>query len=128
SLAKLKKTDRAAWEVPPEKRIERINRKALGQQREFGALYRRVLLPALGRQGIRILREDGLSAVQERMVRGYFAEHVAPLLNTAAVRPGNAPFIEDRKLYLVCDVVPKGKGKRRFVLLNIPSEELGRFI
>lgn len=129
-LSKLKKTVRTALEIPPEKLIARINKKALSQQREFGRLWRGTLLPALARKGIRILDETQLSTAQQAFVRDHFARHIAPLLNTAAVRPGNAPFIEDRKLYFVCRLHTPGKGKqkRRLVLVNIPSEDLGRFI
>jgi len=128
SLVKLKRTDRTALDIPAEKLVDRINRKALKQQQEFGALYRGRLLPALARNGIRILREEQLNKVQAEHVRALFTERIAPLLNTAAVRPGNAPFIEDRKLYFACRLRPKGKQKERLVLLNIPSDELGRFI
>lgn len=128
SLGKLAKADRAALEVPPDKLVERINRKATAQQREFGALYRNTLLPALAREGIRLLRAEDLNAAQRKAAREYFVAHVAPLLNTAAVRAGNAPFIEDRKLYFVCRLKPQGKRRTRLVLVNIPSEELGRFV
>lgn len=129
-LAKLKKTVRTALEVPPDKLIDRINKKALGQQREFGHLWRNALLPALARKGIRILDEDELNDAQMQYVQRYYAERVAPLLSTANVRAGNAPFIEDRKLYFVCRLRKTGKGaqKERLVLVNIPSDELGRFI
>lgn len=128
SLTKLKKVDRTALEVTPEKRVERINRKALGQQREFGTLFREHLLPALAKHGIRLLRENQLNADQRAFVRTFFTEKVAPVLHTAAVRAGNAPFIEDRKLYFACRLRPKGKAKERIVLVNIPSDEVGRFI
>ena len=130
SLAKLKGSVRSALDVPAEKLIARINKKALAQQREFGTLWRGTLLPALARKGIKILRNDQLDAAQREFVRGYFAQRIAPLLNTAAVRPGNAPFIEDRKLYFVCRLRNPGKGKQkeRLVLVNIPSDELERFI
>lgn len=127
SLGKLKKTYRTALDIPPEKRVERINAKALAQQKEFGALYREELLPALDKVGIRILQPERLSASQKRFVRTYFKEKVAPLIYTAAMRAGNAPFIEDRKLYFACRLRTKGK-KERVVLVNIPSDELGRFI
>lgn len=128
SLGKLKKTYRTALDIPPEKRVERINAKALAQQKVFGTLYREELLPALDKIGIRILQPEGLSAVQERSVKAYFKEKVAPLIFTAAMRAGNAPFIEDRKLYFACRLRTKGKPKERVVLVNIPSDELGRFI
>lgn len=130
SLTKLKKVDRTALEVTPEKRVERINRKALAQQKQFGKLYRDDLLPALAREGIRILSEKQLTKRQHAFVRAYFTKRVAPIIHTATVRVGNAPFIEDRKLYFACRVRPKGKNKvkERIVLVNIPSHELGRFL
>lgn len=124
----LKKNDRSALEVPPEKRIARINAEALEQQRAFGRLYRERLLPALEKHGVRFLTEERLTTGQRAFVARYFTERIAPLLQTASLRAGNAPFIEDRKLYLVCDLVQKGTKKRKRVLVNVPSDELGRFI
>ncbi|MBV6404548.1 MAG: polyphosphate kinase 1 [Flavobacteriales bacterium] len=130
SLAKLGKRDRTALGITTEALIARINRTALRQQRQFGRLYRRILLPALARHGIHILREDRLNKRQHAHVLQVFNTRVAPLLQTAEVREGNALFIEDRRLYLVCRLRPKGKGKRseRLVLLNVPSDALGRFV
>nr|MBP7514865.1 HD domain-containing protein [Flavobacteriales bacterium] len=127
-LRNLKKKDRSALEVPPEKRIARINAEALEQQRAFGKLYRERLLPALEKHGVRFLSEERLTTPQREFVARYFTERIAPLLQTASLRAGNAPFIEDRKLYLVCDLVQKGTKKRKRVLVNVPSDELGRFI
>lgn len=127
-LGHLKKTQRAALEVPPLKLVERINRKALGQQRVLGRLYRGTLLPALARANIRILKPGDLDAAQKAFVSAYFTGKVMPLLFTAAVRAGNAPFIEDRKLYFVCRLKDKGVRKHKLNLVNIPSEELGRFL
>ncbi|MFN3875701.1 MAG: polyphosphate kinase 1, partial [Flavobacteriales bacterium] len=129
SLARLGKATRAALDLPPERLIARINAKALQQQREFGALWRGTLLPALHRKGIRLLDDDELSARQRRFVERFAEQRILPRLSTAVVREGNAPFIEDRRLYFVCRVGGHGKrGKERLVLVNIPSEELGRFI
>ena len=130
SLSKLKKTVRTALDVPAEKLIARINRMALAQQRQFGDHWRNVLLPALARKGVRFLREDGLDAKQMQFVRAFFTKRIAPLMETTAVRAGNAAAIEDRKLYFVCRLRAKGKQKRkeRLVLVNIPSAELGRFV
>lgn len=128
SLSGLTKAERTAMEVPTAKLIARLNRKALKQQQEFGALYRGTLLPALEQEGIRILAPERLTTEQKHFVRTYFRKQVAPLIDTAAVRPGNAPFIEDRKLYFVCTLRPKGRTKPRHILVNIPSDELGRFL
>ncbi|MEZ4739867.1 MAG: polyphosphate kinase 1 [Flavobacteriales bacterium] len=128
SLSKLKKTTRTVLGIPPGKLVERLNKKALLQQIEFGEVYRQQVVPALAKNGIRLLRIAQLSAAQRKYVRAYFQEKVMPFVNTAAVREGNAPFIEDRKLYFVCRLKPKGKNKDRIVFVNIPSDELGRFL
>lgn len=127
-LRNLRKKDRSALDVPPEKRIARINAEALEQQRAFGRLYRERLLPALSKHGVRFLTEERLTTGQKAFVTSWFTARIAPLLQTASLRAGNAPFIEDRKLYLVCDLVQKGTKKRKRVLVNVPSDELGRFI
>lgn len=127
-LRKLDRTYRTALDLPADKLVEQLNRKALKQQRAFGTLYRGTLLPALAEQGIRLLAPKELSTRQARFVRAFHAEKVAPLLNSAALRPGNAPFIEDRRLYFACLLKQKGVAKQRMVLLNIPSDELGRFV
>lgn len=128
SLSKLKKTTRTVLGIPPSKLVQQINKKALGQQMEFGRIHREQLLPALAEHGIRFLRKEQLSPEQRTFVRRYAKEKVMPLVNTAGVRAGNAPFIEDRKLYFVCRLKPKSKGKDRIVLVNIPSDALGRFL
>ena len=128
SLAKLGKGKRNTLDLPTTKLVQQINRKALRQQRAFGKVYREELLPQLARKGIRILDDRALNGTQRKAAKHYFKDKVAPLLHTAAVRPGNAPFIEDRKLYFVCKLRQKGKARIKLVLLNIPSEELGRFM
>ncbi|MBL7963535.1 MAG: polyphosphate kinase 1 [Flavobacteriales bacterium] len=129
SVAKLGKRTRSSLEATPLKLVEKINRTALGQQQEFGRLFRGTLLPALRRKGIRILREDELDKGQLAHVAAFFRARVMPLLHTAAMREGNATFIEDRKLYFACRIRPrKGGGKARMVLVNIPSDEMGRFV
>ncbi|MBK7267993.1 MAG: polyphosphate kinase 1 [Flavobacteriales bacterium] len=128
SLVKLGKHDRTALSITPDRLVAKINAKALGQQQEFGALYRGKLLPALAREKIHILREDQLSAKQEVFVKAFYQERVEPLLTTATMRPGNALFVEDRRLYLVCALRPKGSRKEKRVVVNVPSEELGRFV
>jgi polyphosphate kinase len=127
-LRKLDRTYRTALDLPADKLVEQLNRKALKQQRAFGGLYRGTLLPALAEHGIRLLAPKELSAEQVRYVRAFHVDKVAPLLNSAALRPGNAPFIEDRRLYFACLLRQKGVAKQRMVLLNIPSDELGRFV
>lgn len=128
SLSKLKRKERVAYGVPAGKLIERINRKALEQQERFGALWRDTLIPALSRQGIRILDERRLSAQQVQFVQRQFAKRIAAQIVTAVARPSNAASIEDRKLYFACEVKAKGKPRPTTVVVRIPSDALGRFL
>lgn len=131
SLSQLRKSDRTALEVTPDQLVEHINHRAVMQQQEFGRIYRGRLLPELARAGIVILQAAHFTGQRRRWARKVFLESVAPQLLTAEVRMGNAPFIEDRKLYFVCRLRSRTehKGERqRLVLVNIPSESLGRFI
>lgn len=128
SLRKLQRSYRTALALPADKLVDRLNRKALQQQRVFGALFRNTLLPALSEKGIHVLTPKQLNPEQKKFAQRFFHERVAPLLHSAAVRSGNAPFIEDRRLYFACQIKQRGVAKQRMVLLNIPSEELGRFV
>ncbi|HRH38808.1 MAG TPA: polyphosphate kinase 1, partial [Flavobacteriales bacterium] len=63
---------------------------------------------------------------QLAFVQRYYAEHVAPLLNTATLRPGAGSFLEGRGSYFVCRI--QRKGTSRLMLVNLPSAQVGRFI
>ena len=128
SLAGLGKRDRSALNVPAERTVARINAAALVQQRTFGTIYRDSVLPALAQEGIRFLLPNGLNKKQKAFVIDHFKQHVAPLLSAPALRAGSAPFVEDRRLYLACELQQRGAGRKKYVLLNVPSETLGRFL
>lgn len=127
-LRKLGKGKRSALGVPPGKHIDRINRIALAQQAALGRTCRGTLLPALRRHGIRFLAPGRLARAQHEFVLRFFTERVAPLLQTMPLRQDRGLFIEDRRLYLVAALSRPGAGKPRIVLVNVPADELGRFI
>lgn len=128
SLRKLGKWNRSALGVPPGKQVELIDQAALKQQAALGKLYRTVLLPELRAHGIRFRSEGQLTTMQRRFVLDHFKQHVAPLLRATTMREGKPPFIEDRRLYLVLPLVQKARNKKRLVVVNVPSEQLGRFL
>ncbi len=127
-LRKLGKRNRSALGVPPGKHVAHINKLALQQQAELGSTYRGELIPALRGHGIRIRNERQLSRGQRNFALEHFRKKVAPLLRVVTVREPNAIFIEDRKLYLVLSLSQKTSRKKRLVVVNVPSAELGRFL
>jgi polyphosphate kinase len=128
SLSKLGKWNRTALEVPPDKQIARINQAALKQQAALGKVSRNELMPALAKNGIRIRNEKQLTQAQRAFVRKYFQDSVVPLLWPMSMHQPKAIFIEDRKLYLIISLVRRSGGKARCVILNVPSDVLGRFV
>lgn len=126
SLRKLGKWNRSALDVPPEKRLAKINQEALRQQDRLGKLYRNTLIPALRAQDIRFRRERQLSRLQKDFVLLLFKERIAPLLQTVTMRRSSISIIEDRRIYLVFAL--SQKGKHRSAIMNVPTAELGRFI
>ncbi|QQR88112.1 MAG: polyphosphate kinase 1 [Flavobacteriales bacterium] len=126
SLAQLKRKQRKVIAEQPAKLVAALNHVAVGQQRRFGVVWRRTILPALSKQGIRLLGPQALSGKQLVFVERWFLQHAAPLIRSVPVRGGGASFMEDRKLYFTCRI--KQGRKERQVLLNIPSSELGRFV
>lgn len=128
SLRKLGKGNRSALGVPPGKHIDQINRIALEQQAALGKTYRGTLLPALRANGIRFLKPTQLSKAHQACALTYFKERVQPLLRTMPINAQRGLFIEDRRLYLVVSLARKEDDKHRTVVVNVPAEELGRFL
>lgn len=128
SMVVLGKTERSALQVPAEKHLQRINRTALAQQQRFGRILRTSILPALADHGIQFLQPKQLNTRQRKFVERFVEEHVLQHLTVSELRPGHAPFIEDRRPYLIGEIPARTPAKRKLLLVNVPSDELGRFL
>lgn len=128
ALGKLGKWNRSALEVPPVKHIGHINQVASHQQAEVERLYGTELVPALRKQGIRLLQPGQLSATHRAFVLAFFKRDVAPLVTATPLDRAGQHFIEDRQLYLVFALVHKHRKQERLMLVNVPSDALGRFL
>src|SRR5580693_4924764 len=84
-------------------------------------LYRSELLPALSKNGIRILELDELDPQQKTFLDDYFRRIVYPVLTPLAVDPGR-PFPHISNLSLnVAAVVSNGDGVERFARVKVPD-------
>jgi polyphosphate kinase len=84
-------------------------------------LYRSELLPALTKNGIRILELDELDPQQKTFLDDYFRRIVYPVLTPLAVDPGR-PFPHISNLSLnVAAVVSNGDGVERFARVKVPD-------
>lgn len=84
-------------------------------------LYRSELLPALTKNGIRILELDELNPQQKTFLDDYFRRVIYPVLTPLAVDPGR-PFPHISNLSLnVAAVVSNGDGIERFARVKVPD-------
>ncbi|HEX5726831.1 MAG TPA: polyphosphate kinase 1, partial [Longimicrobiaceae bacterium] len=104
--------------------LRRIHRLAVRHQNEFGRVLREEVLPALRREGIRVVDERGVSPAQRAWLAGFFREQVAPKLEPAFLDAPEPPFLRDRAVYLVVELFPAGAGggaEPRYGLVQLPG-------
>lgn len=80
--------------------------------------------PALAEAGIRLLREEDLSARQRKVIDEYFRERVLPVLTPMAIDPSHpSPRFHNRGLYLAATLRrEKGIGPERlFAVVQLPT-------
>jgi len=112
-------------DIQPKKLLRQILAIVDKQQNQFGRVVWESIVPALHRENIFLINEERLSAAQLTFLEAYFYEKVAPLITQQICQEGGGPpFLENQKLYFLLD---RGPGKP-FHLINIPSQQLPRFI
>ena len=140
--ADLGKSRRDPAGLTPTEQLALIRRRVRAQVRRQYALLERDVLPALGAQGLHLLRPGALSGAQRAWLSSFFDAHVLPLLTPHAVSPARPfPILAARKLYVAALVqggggtqglavipvprsvpravmLPMGSGKARFILLE----------
>jgi len=102
--------------------LEKIQSIVKFQQREFGRIYKTVVLPELEEKGVRIWQDEPLDRHQSDCLKRYFKTVVQGLIHFQETKV----FLENRKLYLAVSLKSK-QGKTRLVYINIPSE-VNRFV
>jgi len=135
SLLRLKKKRVARLGVDPESTLREIHRVVTAQQERFGEIFRNDLVPALERHGISIVSERDLAAPEIDWVRNWFAEHLAPALESIILQDGAAaPFLRNREVCLVVELWPPGAGRGvgatvpDYALVSVPSPPFPRFL
>ncbi|MEM7040078.1 MAG: phospholipase D-like domain-containing protein, partial [Bacteroidota bacterium] len=125
-LRRLRKKKRQKLGIQPKWLLKLIQTEVDRQQGTFGQIFSQALLPALESHGIRLLREDNLTAAQSDFLADYFAREIKPHLNTARLDGGQAHFLRDRQLYMVVELIEFGKSQLE--LVELPTAEVPRFI
>ncbi len=87
-----------------------------------------IIIPELEKNKIVLYTSD--VQVDERhleIIHEYFNTHVVSFLQPVWLTRENAPFLEDRSLYFICQV-SHAEDPEELILINIPSQILPRFI
>jgi polyphosphate kinase len=133
SLLRLRKKSVAELGFDPRDLLARIHAAVRDQQVRFGQVLRDQILPALREHRILLTDESGLSAAQVGWLQDFFERNIrARLTQTSLEGDGPPPFLENRGLYLVVEVRPRGDPRiaeqpAAFALVAIPTS-VARFV
>lgn len=130
SLLRLSRKSKDRLAVQPKRLLARIHRIVDAQQVRFGEIFRDRVLPALGAHGIHLVDDTCVSRTQAMWLR-HELERMRPHLEPIVLN-GDAPFLENRGLYLIVELRASGGPSiapepMRYGLLRIP-DALPRFL
>lgn len=132
TLKRMTKIGKRAMEVigeDPEMLLEQIQKRYFGASQRFDRAYQ-VIIRELETHNIHILDEHHLSAEQGAWVNKYFRQHVLPSLFPIMLDSAPSfPYLKDKSVYLAVKLVRTMRGKKaRYALMEIPTEQLSRFV
>jgi polyphosphate kinase len=140
SLFNLKWKTRAKLKFEPAELLKRIHSTVNKQQREFGEIIRKEIIPQLNLHNVFLIDDTSASDAQKIFAQEYFNENVLPHIQPVLiVNKKFTLFLNNRSIYLAVRLLPVSKkkvldknqtGTKRFkyAMLEIPSEKLPRFI
>ena len=132
SLIRLKKKDRRMIESDPRDTLRKVHKTVNKQQEEFSYIFEEQIVPELKRHNIHMLRRMDLNEDQQKFVEDYFQNNMLPYVQPMLLHKKKIlPFLNNAALYMAIDMEESDgsdKGKRRYALLQIPSNHLPRFV
>ena len=118
--------------VNPSDLLRNIHEEVLRQQELLGKTFRKQILPELESHGMYLVSEATSEAGDEFLKR-FFHEHVLPLLHPVMLDGHSSPFLKNRGIYLVVELLPKcaiglAGVKPQYALVEVPCPPLDRFV
>ncbi|HLN56696.1 MAG TPA: polyphosphate kinase 1 [Bacteroidales bacterium] len=108
--------------------LKKIHQVVLSQNEKFEKIYSD-LLKELEKHRIHFLNEKELNPEQAEFVHRFFHKEVRTRLMPFLInKDTDLPNLTDDAIYLAICLVKKGSDKKRFALLEVPTEVLPRFI
>ncbi|MFN5370228.1 MAG: polyphosphate kinase 1 [Bacteroidia bacterium] len=116
----------------PKEVLRKIDRIVQRHQDRFNKIFWGQIMKELAERNVFIINEKQLSKKQEVFVRTYFEETVKPHIKPMVVAEGKtAPLLDDKSIYLalkLCDFDKPGPRKFEYVIVEIPSRKVPRFL
>lgn len=113
---------RAASGLMPKEVLERIWETTAELTTRHARCFRDDIIPALGAQGIELLRWDQLDRDEQKHCKKIFKERVFPVLTPLAVDPAHPfPYISGLSLNLAVLVRNPHSGKEHFARVKVPQ-------
>lgn len=124
-IKRVEKSIRKKLVLQPTKIVNEILQEVKQQQKKFGEIFSREIIPELEKNNIYLVPQEQFSESHKAFAKKYFqkyAEFIKPVLIDP--EQNQSLFLENNALYfMVCF-----KEENKFGIINIPVEESGRFI
>jgi polyphosphate kinase len=112
----------------PKATLKKINETVLSQNSKFEKIYSS-LIQELDKHKIHIINEKQLNNEQSEFVRNYFLKEVRTRLMPYLIeKDSELPNLTDDAIYLAIYLYKKESDKKRYALLEVPTDVLPRFI
>lgn len=137
SLLSLKQKAQKKLQFEPDNLLESIKETVSKQQEEFGNIYRKQVLPELEKNNIYLVDEHNLLNDHKDYLISFFYDKLVPYIQPVLLDKNKvSTFLHNKSIYLAVCLTTKTKSKgttsrrvrRKYAILEIPSETLGRFI
>ncbi|WP_324719143.1 polyphosphate kinase 1 [Salinimicrobium sp. HB62] len=124
-MKRVEKSIRKKLALKPNKTVKEILKEVREQQDRFGRIYREQIIPELETAGIHLVHREDYNEDQEEFARRYFKK-IRKCINSKTVDfpEGSDLFLENNSLYYMVSF----RDKSQFGIVNIPTDECGRFI
>lgn len=131
ALLRLGKADRSRLGIDPYRLLHDIHRIVLEQQERYGRILG-PLFDELASEGVQRVDERTADPEHHEFLKKVFDESVRPCLETNELVGDQRPFLENHAVYLVVERWPLHHEALKprspsYILVNVPSGELGRF-
>jgi polyphosphate kinase len=114
--------------INPNEILKQINTIVMQQSVEFGRIYESIIAD-LEKDNIFIINEKQLNEEQGVFVRDYFVKYVRPrIMPLIITRERELPDLKDEAIYLAIQLKTYTKKRDSYALVEVPSNNTGRFI